>query len=145
MKSLFNKLTTKQLLVIITILLVVIAAPVIINTFDYLSRNVSNFIVSNKINYCAREYPAHTVKALTPSEFDAFIAKEVATISTTNTYNFFAIGKYKGLSDIDAMKLFHNWRLNDTHYPLGTYRGGNSCERSYGYRIYIGDIPWYYF
>lgn len=171
MSSLFNKLTTKQLLVIIIILLVVLASPVIINTFNYLSRNVSNFIVFNKEKYCAREYPAHTVKALTPNEFDSFVAKEVESIvrvksyspqeldnltdseltalsermEASTKYNFLKVGKYKNLSYIEAMKLFYNWRLTDTYYSQGVYRGGNSCEGSSGLRLSIGEIPWYYF
>ena len=171
MKSLLNKLTTKQLLVIIILLLVVLTSPVIINAFDYLSRNVSNFIVFNKEKYCASEFPAYTVKALTPSEFDAFVAKEVEGIVRVKSYSpqelnkltdseltvlsermkasykysFLKFGKYKNLPDIEGMKLFHNWRLTDTHYSQGMYTGGNRCERYGSGRMYIGEIPWYYF
>ncbi|NQZ92688.1 MAG: hypothetical protein HRT97_10150 [Moritella sp.] len=146
MKPFLSKLTTKQLLVIITILLVVVGSPIIINAFDYVSRNVAKLVISNKESFCAREYPARTVKALTQSEFDTFVAKEVATISTTDTYNFFVIGKYKSLPDVDAMKLYHNWKLTGSNSTAGVYRGGNVCESGGRVRIHFGeDIPWYYF
>jgi hypothetical protein len=149
MVSLLSKLTnltTKKLLVVIAVFLVVIASPVIINAFDYASRSVSKLIVYSKESYCAREYPAGERKALTPNEFDAFVAKEVATISTTNTYNFFIVGKYKGLSDTAAMKLFHQSQLIDARWGAGVYRGGNRCEGGGRTRVYVGDdIPWYYF
>jgi hypothetical protein len=126
-------------------LLAVIASPVIINTFEYPSRTTDKLIIFNKESYCAREYPTKDVKALTPSEFDAFVAKEVATISTTQTYNFFMVWDYRHLSDLEAMKRWHKSKLTDRHYNEAVYRGGERCERPGG-RSYAGDvIPWYYF
>lgn len=138
--------SNKQLLIISAILLFVIAIPVIINASDYVTRSSENWAVSNKEKYCANEYPAHTIKALTPSEFDVFIENEISNISTTDTYNFFMIGEYKNLSNLEAMKHWHKDKLTDIHYNEAVYRGGTRCEGNDGVRYYVGEvIPWYYF
>jgi len=149
MQSLLSKLTnltTKQLLVVITLLLVVIASPVIINAFDYVSRSVAKLVVSNKESYCAREYPARTVKALTPSEFGSFVAKKVATGSFTS---YLELYKYEGMTETQIVRRTFGSRLRDSHiFPAMYYdNSGNRCSQgsSHGATVYVGDIPWYYF
>jgi len=149
MKPFFSKLTnltTKQLLVIIAILLAVIAFPVIINAFDYVSRTTAKLIISNKESYCAREFPSHTVKALTPNEFDAFVAKKVATGAFTS---YLELYEYDGMTETQVVRRIFGTRLRDSRiFPAMYYdNSGNRCSQgsSHGATLYVADIPWYYF
>ncbi|NRA16410.1 MAG: hypothetical protein HRU04_13000 [Oceanospirillaceae bacterium] len=140
-----TKLTTKQLLITIVILLIVLASPVIISASDYISSGASKLGVYAKESFCAREYPERTVKALTAVEFTEFVAKKVATGSYAS---YTQLNKYQGMSETAIVRRVFNRQLRDTQIDRASYEADQDiCYQitSNGPWYYVGAIPWYYF
>jgi hypothetical protein len=101
-----------------------------------------------KAEYCFKAYPKHTVKALSLSEFDIFIDREIKENGSSSKYNFFKIGEYKKLTKKDAMRHFHRGKMEDSHYGSGSYNSNqNTCTYSVnGMRLNSDkEVPWYYY
>ncbi len=143
-----KSLTQNKLLIVIVILLSVIALPILINTYQYVANSLSNAFVSMKDEYCFEKYPNHTVNALSSSEFDIFIDREIKENGKNSKYSFFKIGEYKKLTQKEAMRHFHRGKMEDSHYGPGSYSSNqNTCTYSInGMRLNsASEVPWYYF
>lgn len=143
-----KSLTQNKLLIVIALLLSIIVLPIVINAYKNGADSLSNVFIKMKGEYCAKQYPKHTVKALSLSEFDIFIDKEIKENGDSGKYNFFKVGEYKKLTQKDAMKHFYRGKLEDAHYGLGAYNSSqNKCTYSVNDMRFNSDaeVPWYYF